>query len=214
MKNGKIALPLYKILYSVCFIVILSVIRGITMTGEIGIAMDPNISLLAAIFCADALECKYREKRWEVFCLFPKKSRMKTVRQRFLFQFGYLWILALAGYWLFYWQRPIQNGISDLYLYGIFFLASGASIFFWGTLSMTIVNLTKKLLPGIGITVFVWILVNSKGGADILGNLSVFAFDFRDIMKTDDYGWLAGKAAAAAIGAVLLIRPAVVRRKG
>lgn len=74
MKNGKIALPLYKILYSVCFIVILSVIRGITMTGEIGIAMDPNISLLAAIFCADALECEYREKRWKYFACFPKRA--------------------------------------------------------------------------------------------------------------------------------------------
>ncbi len=214
MKNAKIALPQYKILYSVCFIAILSAIRGITVTSEIGVALDPNLSLLAVIFCADTLECEYREKRWEVFCLLPKKSRIGTIRRRFWFQWAYLWLLGLAGYWLFYWQRPLKNGMSDFFLYGMFAIASAASILFWGALSMAMVNVTRRLLPGIGIAVLAWLLVNSKGGAEILGNLSVFAFDFRDIMKTDHYGWMAGKTLAAAVGAALLIRPAVLRRKG
>lgn len=214
MKNTKIALPIYKILYSICFIVLLSVVRGISYISEIGISIDPNVSILAIVFCADVLECEYREKRWEVFSLLPQKSRMRTVRQRFLIEWMYLWMLAVLGYWLFYWQNPQEAGISPVYLYGIFCVAVGASIFFWGALSAAIVNLTHALFPGIGITILIWLCFNSKGGEKLLGNLNVFAFNFRDIMSVQDYGWVIGKVAAVGIALILLAKPSVMRRKG
>ena len=39
-KEMKICLPLYKVLYSLAFVVILSLIRGVTHTYEVGIACE------------------------------------------------------------------------------------------------------------------------------------------------------------------------------
>lgn len=205
MKNGKIVLPLYKILYAICFIVLLAFVRGISYTYEIGVAIDPNISLLAVIFFSDTLEAEYREKRWEIFSLLPEKSRIRTIRQRIGIQWGYLWLLSVIGYWIFYWQNPRMDGTSTFFLYGIYLFAVGASILFWGILSMTIVNKTGKLVPGIGITVLLWLLINSKGGEQILGNFSVFAFGFRDIKAASDFSWAIGKAVAIVIALFLLL---------
>lgn len=193
---------------------LLALVRGISSADEIGITVEPYISLLAIVFCADALECEYREKRGEIFSILPAKNRRKTIRQRLLIQWGYLWILSMAGYWLFYWQGPNVRDVSHLALYGMFVPAVGVSILFWGTLSAAVVNRTRKLLPGIAVMALLWLCLYSKEGSEILGNLSVFAFSFRDVMAVEDYGWVLGKIAAGGIALLLLAGPSVVRRKG
>ena len=53
----KISLPFYKVMYSIIFMAILIIIRGISTSGEVMAALEPNIALLAGIFFAD----KYTE---------------------------------------------------------------------------------------------------------------------------------------------------------
>lgn len=52
-KEMKIVLPFYKIAFSCCFIFILSLVRGVAFTDEVGIAMEPPLAILAAVFCAE-----------------------------------------------------------------------------------------------------------------------------------------------------------------
>ena len=53
MTEGKIILPAYKLAYAFSFVVILSLIRGITFSYEIGVAMEAPMAVLAMVFCAD-----------------------------------------------------------------------------------------------------------------------------------------------------------------
>ena len=57
----KIALPFYKIAYAVFFIVILSLVRGVTFSYEIGIALEAPMAILAASFCADTYTQEVRD---------------------------------------------------------------------------------------------------------------------------------------------------------
>lgn len=75
MKEMKICLPVYKIIYSICFIVFLSLVRGISSIAEIGITMDAYIAVLAIVFCADTYWMEHSGKRWEVFCLYSVKKK-------------------------------------------------------------------------------------------------------------------------------------------
>ena len=74
MKEMKICLPVYKIIYSICFIVFLSLVRGISSIAEIGITMDAYIAVLAIVFCADTYWMEHSGKRWEVSlqCMFRR----------------------------------------------------------------------------------------------------------------------------------------------
>lgn len=52
-KEIKICLPFYKYAYSLFFIAVLSIIRGVIYTNEVGIALEPPIALLSAVFYGD-----------------------------------------------------------------------------------------------------------------------------------------------------------------
>ena len=45
-KEMKIVLPFYKIAYAVSFVVILSVIRAVVFTYEIGLSIEPPFAIL------------------------------------------------------------------------------------------------------------------------------------------------------------------------
>ncbi len=49
-KEMKIVLPFYKIAYAVSFVVILSVIRAVVFTYEIGLSIEPPFAILTAVF--------------------------------------------------------------------------------------------------------------------------------------------------------------------
>ena len=61
--NIKIALTRMKVCYSVSFMIILALIRGVSHPEEIGIAMDTNVALLAIIFCSDVYYQEIYENR-------------------------------------------------------------------------------------------------------------------------------------------------------
>lgn len=207
IRNFKICIPTYKIVFASLFFVFLALARGITQVNEIGIAMDAYVGLLAAIFCSDTYEIEYREKRWEIFRLLPSKNRRRTIRQRLYLQFAFLGALAAAGYWLFYWQSPQNfNEESPILLYGMYVIAVLSSIIFWGALSMSLVNFFRNLWVGIGGSVIIWVWMNSTWGNELLGNFSVFSFGFRPDGGTGKWGWLMGKGVAMVIAIFLIGR--------
>lgn len=215
-KNMKICLPGYKIAYSIVFMIVLAFVRGISQTSEIGIAIVPNIALLSIVFCADTYEIEFREKRWEIFTLLPRNSRVKAIWQRMLIQICFLCFAAYAGYGIFYWQRPVNDPQqSSVVLYLMYMAAVTAVISFWGMISMTLVNLTGKLWTGIGIAVIIWIQLNSKTGDTILGKYNIFSFSFRDTQNISDLSWLAGFAAALLLTAVMFVSvPYIIKKRG
>ena len=46
----KIVLPFYKIAYAVSFVVILSLIRGVVFTNEIGLSVEGPFAILTVVF--------------------------------------------------------------------------------------------------------------------------------------------------------------------
>ncbi len=200
----KIALTRIKVCYSVSFLIILALIRGISFPDEIGVAMDANVALLAIVFCADAYYQEIHENRWEVFDLLPVKNRFHTICQRLLLQVVYLGILTGLDYWVFYVHFiKYKSEANLLVLYLTAVLACTASIFFFGTLSFTFVNLFKNLWGGIGGAFLIWTILNSTVGKRIPDYINVFAYgnNQNNEICTD---WIIGKLVAV-ITAILLI---------
>lgn len=53
IREMKISLTFQKQAYAVFFVIILSLVRGITYSDEIGIALEAPMAILAFTFCAD-----------------------------------------------------------------------------------------------------------------------------------------------------------------
>ena len=75
-KEMKIVLPFYKIAYAVSFVVILSVIRAVVFTYEIGLSIEPPFAILTAVFCADTYVQEITSNRSEVQRLYQIKKRI------------------------------------------------------------------------------------------------------------------------------------------
>jgi len=181
--NLKIVLSRVKVCYSISYVVIFALIRGVSSPEEIGAVMDAGVALLAIIFCSDAYYQEVQENRWEAFNLIPNRNRYKTICQRLLLQMIYLSILISLGYWLFYLKMITFGTDANLLLiYITAVLACSASVLFFGTLSFTMVNAFKNVWGGIGVTFLIWISLNSTFGKDIPIYLNVFGYTFREDM--------------------------------
>ncbi|MCM1160696.1 MAG: ABC transporter permease [Roseburia sp.] len=205
--NVKIAIPFYKTVYSILFVIVLAFVRGVSDVREIGAAMDANMALLAMVFCADGYYQEFSKGRWEVFWLCPSKRKWQTLLQRFFLQVIWLTIVAMVGYFVFYWQRPGRNGVtSELDLWLWFGFAVIGSIFFFGALSFTVVNLCNNLWAGLGISAICWSLLNSTTGQKLPDVLYVFAYGGKGTRFFDDSNekWIWGKLSAVVLGCLLL----------
>ncbi len=163
--NIKIALTRTKVCYSISFMIILALIRGVSYPDEIGVAMDANVALLAIIFCSDAYYQEIHDNRWEIFDLLPRRKRFHSICQRLLIQVIYLSILCTLNYWVFYINFITNRSEVELlriYITAIF--ACSVSILFFGTLAFTFVNVLKSLWGGIGVTFLIWSTLSSTIG--------------------------------------------------
>lgn len=212
----KISLPLYKVVYSFIFIILLSLIRGISSVGEIGSAVDVNMALLAIIFCADTYYQEIQGDRWEIFSLLSIKKRTHVIRRRLLIEYIYLIFLSTACYAFFYIQRPyLEEGTNEFGLYRITITAVAASIVFFGVISMTLVNLTKNLWAGIGITVFLWLSFSSTASNKLPIPFQIFAFANRNLAGgNSEFSWIWGKVTAVFLALLFIIIQSSVLRKG
>lgn len=202
----KIGLPIVKIIYSVCFVVLLSMVRGISDVDEIGITLDSYMALLAIVFCADALQTEYTGKRWEIFTLYSEQSRKKALFCRIAVQCFYLWMLSVPGYFCFFWQQPRRvEPVSEGWLFLLCLGAVIVSVWFWGMAAFTLSNLCGSSWAGIGSCVILWLFAYSTRGEKILGSCNVFAFVFRDLSNPEDMRWIWGKGIALALTILMAV---------
>ena len=221
-KEIKICLPLYKIAYSVFFVAVLSVVRGVSLTDEIGIALEAPMAALAAVLCADTYVQEIISKRSEVERLYPMKSRMRSMLKRMMIQEIYLLILAVAGYGMFYMiQKPrpfygpslqIEDELRMLLIYTA---AIAVSLNFWGILSHTLSCLFRSMWMGMGFCLVLWIITNSTVGERLLGKWNVFSYTFRNTQDNGDLSWICGKMLCLLLSITMAVMlPKIVEKRG
>lgn len=196
--EAKISFPIYKVIYSVFFTVILSIIRGVSFTNEIGGTLEPQMGILAAVFCADIYVQEVASGRWEINRLYPMKNRMGGIWRRIAVQETYLFLLGLAGYGLIYLlQNPIPywqgEWGKEILLFLIYIPAMAGTIIFWGMLSNVVACIFRNMWAGAGISLVLWIAVNSTYGDRIMGIWNPFSYTFRDIEDIGNLSWILGK---------------------
>ena len=217
-KEMKIILPVYKMVYAFAFVVILSLIRGVVFTNEIGLSIEGPFAILIAVFCADTYVQEITSNRSEVQRLYQIKKRIYSIIQRLMIQGTFLLLLAVLGYGLFFaFQKTVTHPVteSEILQFIAYFLAIVVTIFFWGILVNTLSMLFRNMWMGIGSCLLIWVATNSSGADKFLGAWNVFSYSFRDIENATDITWLYGKGLFICIGLILLLSlPNVVRRIG
>lgn len=203
--NIKLCLPVYKICYAFLYFVILSLVRGVTYMDEIGAALDANAALLAIVFCAETYCMEISGKRREIFMLYEKRRQSRAIRQRILIQTVFLCIVAYGGYFCFFWQHPVNKGELAFHeLYGSYMVAVTATLLFFSLLSMTVSNVTGNQWCGIGICTLFWLLIGSKAGQELFGNLSIFSYGSGGGSPGWEWGWMSGKAVGFLLGVLMI----------
>lgn len=196
--EAKISLPIYKVIYSMFFTVVLCIIRGVAFTNEIGGTLEPQMGILGAVFCTDTYAQEIVSGRWEIERLYPLKNRMRSIWRRMAIQESYLFLLGIIGYGLIYlFQNPIpywqgEKG-KEVFLFLMYLPALAGTILFWGMLSNAIACIFRNMWAGAGVSLILWISVNSTYGDKFLGVWNPFSYTFRNIAETGDMGWIFGK---------------------
>lgn len=221
-KEIKLSLPFYKIVYAMFFVAILSVIRGVSLTYEIGIALEAPMAMLAAVFCADTYVQEIASKRSEVERLCPMKKRVDSIVRRIIIQEIFLSVLAVTGYWMFLIiQKPhslygVQQGAeSEQELFFMYLAAIVVTLIFWGILSHTLSCLFRNMWAGISISLIIWIVTNSSAGECFLGSWNLFSYTFRDIEDSGDLSWIYGKTVCIVLSIVMIMMlPPIIKKRG
>lgn len=191
----KICLPPWKLVYSLLFMALLSLVRAVVYVEEIGPAIEEPMALLAAVFCADTYLMEVQSGRAEIFALYSRKKKTAVLFRRLAVQNLYLLALFLAGYWLFFWQRPffLTRDCTAAQLYGMYASAAVITIPFWSILSVSVSILFWNMWAGIGAVFLLWLSLVSKGAEELLGEWGLFSYASRSLGRPSDLSWLWGK---------------------
>ena len=222
IREMKIALTLQKLAYAVFFVVILSLVRGVAYSNEIGIALEAPMALLAFTFCADTYAQEIAGKRSEIWRLCPMKKRMRSIYRRIVIQEMFLLAVAVLGYGLFFlFQKPSiygtgQSGLeSEICRFFVYFAAIAVTLGFWGILSNLISCLFRNMWAGIGGCMALWLITNSSIGDRAFGAWNLFSYSLRNSGDSIDFSWVYGKAVCICIGiAAVAALPEVIRKRG
>ena len=191
----------YKLWICIIYVMLLSIIFPLAYADEIGGVIDPYSSLLSILFFSDLFYLEILEKRYEVIKLKSKDVLIGIVKRRFFIAWLFVELLALVQYSLY--LMKVNNNIGkmdNLSMLIITLIATGVSIAFFGYLTVVLVNITKKIGIGVGISVLIWFLLNSTIGMNIFKSANIFAFcEF--FTKDLDYSWVIGKL----IGAIIVL---------
>lgn len=218
----KISLPVYKVSCAVFFVVMLSLVRGVTYSFEVGIALETPMAMLAACVLADTYTKEITGRRSEVWRLYPMKKKMRSIYRRIVIQEAFLLAAAAVGYGLFFlFQNPrtigrMRSGSGNETGQFLIYLASIAvTLLFWGLLSNLLSCLLRNRWLGIRGCLILWVITNSSIGDRYLGAWNLFSYTFRDIENSGDFSWIHGKIVCICISAVMpAILPEVIRRRG
>ena len=220
----KISLPLYKIVYAAFFVVVLSLVRGVVYTFEIGIALEAPMAILAASFCADTYTQEIISKRSEVQRLCPMKKRVYCIYRRIVIQEIFLLAVAVIGYGLFFlFQNPrtivaeqnITENATEMRSFLIYFAAIAVTLCFWGLLSNLLSCIFRNMWMGIAGCLMLWLITNSSFGDRYLGAWNLFSYTFRDVENSSDFSWICGKIVCICIGMIVVaILPKIIEKRG
>ena len=218
----KISLPVYKQAYAIFFVVMLSLVRGVTYSFEIGIAMEGPMAILAVSFCADTYTQEITSNRSEIQRLCPMKKRMYCIYRRIVIQEIFLLSVAVMGYGLFFlFQKPrvlyIDQNIfkSETGEISLYFAAIAVTLAFWGLLSNLLSCFFRNMWMGIGGCLILWLITNSSVGDRYFGAWNIFSYTFRDVENNSDFRWIYGKMVCICIGMiVVVILPKLIEKRG
>ncbi|MCI8287609.1 MAG: hypothetical protein HFH89_08160 [Lachnospiraceae bacterium] len=222
IREMKISLTFQKQAYAVFFVVILSLVRGVAYSNEIGIALETPMALLAFTFCADTYAQEIVSKRSEIWQLCPMKKRMHSIYRRIVIQEMFLLALTVIGYGLFFlFQNPYRNGMGqgsiegEIYQFFVYFAAIAVTLGFWGLLSTLFSCLFRNMWVGIGGCLLLWLITNSTIGDRIFGAWNLFSYTFRNAENNSDYSWICGKAVCVCIGILAAAAlPEIIKKRG
>ena len=222
MQEMKIFLTFQKQAYAIFFAVILSLVRGITYSAEIGIALEPPMAILSLTFCADTYTQEIASKRSEIWRLCPMKKRINSIYRRVVIQEMFLLAVAVIGYGLFFlFQNPNINGMgqggieNEICQFFVYFAAIAVTLGFWGLLSNLISCLFRNMWVGIGGCLVLWTITNSVLGDRIFGAWNLFSYSFRNLEDSSDFSWIYGKVVCICIGILAMAAlPAIIRKRG
>lgn len=223
MRNEvKISLPVYKVSYAVFFIVILSLVRGVTDSYEIGLVLEAPMAMLAVCIFADTYTKELTSKRSEIWRLRLLKKRMYSIYRRIVIQGIFLLFAAAIGYGLFFlFQNPrtvnmgqnsLENETGQFFVY---LAATSVTLLFWGLLSNLLSCLFRNMWIGIGGCLILWLTANSSIGDRYLGAWNLFSYTFRDVGSSGDFRWIYGKIVCICAGVIMMaILPKIIWKRG
>lgn len=222
LSESKISLPVYKLVYAFCFVAILSLIRGISLSYEIGVAMEAPMAVLAIVFCADTYTQEITSNWSEVQRLYPLKKRLCSIAMRMVVQEIVLFVFSAAGYGMFFlFQNPQslyktgQSSESEFHMFLTFLAAMVVTLWFGGMLSNILSCLFRNMWAGIGCCLVMWLVTNSSFGARILGSWNLFSYTFRNITDSQDFRWLYGKGLCLIFCVLMaLLMPKIIKKRG
>ena len=221
-REMKISLTFQKQAYAVFFVVILSLVRGVTYSNEIGIALEAPMAFLAFTFCADTYTQEIAGKRSEIWRLYPMKKRTYAIYRRIVIQEMFLLAAAAASYGLFIlFQNPFLNGLgqgsleSEVCQFLVYFAAIAVTLAFWGLLSNLFACLFRNMWVGIGGCMVLWLLTNSSIGDKTLKAWNLFSYTFRELDNSSDFSWVCGKMVCICIGIIAVaVLPKIIEKRG
>lgn len=222
MREMNISLTLQKQAYAVFFAVILSLVRGVTYTNEVGIALEAPMAILAFTFCADTYTQEITSRRSEIWRLCPMKKRMHSIYRRMVIQVMFLLAVAVASYGLFFlFQDPSiygveQSGIAnEIRQFFEYLAAIAVTLGFWGILSNLLSCLFRNMWVRIGGCIVLWLITNSTIGDRIFGPWNLFSYSFRELESGSDFSWIYGKVVCIGIGIMAVaVLPEIIRKRG
>lgn len=221
-REMKISLTFQKQAYAVFFVVILSLVRGVTYANEIGIALEAPLAILAFTFCADTYTQEIASRRSEIWRLCPMKKRINSIYRRVVIQEMFLLAVAVIGYGLFFlFQNPNINGMgqggieNEICQFFVYFAAIAVTLGFWGLLSNLISCLFRNMWVGTGSCMVLWLITNSSIGNRIFGAWNLFSYSFRKLENISDFSWIYGKAVCISIGIMAVaVLPIIIKKRG
>ena len=221
IQDMKISLTVQKQAYAIFFVVILSLVRGVTDSDEVGIALEAPMAALALTFCADTYTQEIVSKRSEIWRLCPMKRRVCAIYRRMAIQEVFLLFVAAVGYGLFFlFQSPRTDRVgtggleSELCQFLIYVAAVAVTLGFWGFLSNLISCLFRNMWVGIGGCLILWLAANSSMGDRCFGAWNLFSYTFRDLEDGGDFRWICGKMVCICIGILAVAAlPGIIRRQ-
>lgn len=222
MHEAKISLPVYKVSYAVFFIIMLSLVRGVTDSYEIGIALEAPMAILAVCVLADTYTKEITSKRSDIWRLRPMKKKMFFIYRRVVIQEIFLLFVAVIGYGLFYlFQNPRTIGMRQNSLgnetgqFLVYLAAIAVTLGFWGLLSNLLSCLFRNMWIGIGGCLILWLTANSSIGDRYLGAWNLFSYAFRDVENSSDFSWICGKIICiCACMMMMAILPKIIGKRG